>query len=143
MLKVWLIIMAAAVVFELLSPALISIWFAVGAGAAAISWKVGAPLYLQIVIFAAVSLLLMLVIAKPLKEWLDNNKDKNPPVPDDLIGRTGRVIEDIEPPEAGRVRVGDVDYDAEAVEALQRDDLIRVTGYNGIKLTVERYEADK
>ncbi len=139
MILLWIFILAVAVIIEVLTPALISIWFAVGAALAAAAAWAGWAVWVQIVIFAAVSVLLLFLIARPLKKWLDRNKDVNPTLPDELIGKTGRATCPILPPEFGRVKVGDVEYEASAREPVGAGDLVQVVGRQGIRLMVSPF----
>ncbi len=133
----WLFVLVVAVFIEVITPALISIWFAAGAVFALIAARAGLPVYAQVLIFAAVSLLLLFVVAKPLKNWLQNNKRTNIPYPDDILGKTGRVTAVIVPPEFGRVRIGDVEYEAASHRVIPQGELIRVVGRDGIRLVVD------
>ena len=57
MTAVWLVAMIVLLIIEGIVPGLVSIWFAIGAFAAMISAILGAPLWLQVLWFFAVSIL--------------------------------------------------------------------------------------
>ncbi len=61
----WIAIMAVLLVMEILTFGLTTIWFAGGAAVAALAAWLGCPLSVQIILFVAVSLLLLL-ITRPL-----------------------------------------------------------------------------
>ena len=66
--KMYIVWICAAVlfgIFEALTVQLVSVWFVIGAVAALVSSLAGAELYVQIIVFIAVSVL-MLLITRPL-----------------------------------------------------------------------------
>ena len=65
MLILWIALLIAFIVVEAATVQLVTIWFAVGAAAALISELCSAPVWLQWVIFAAVSLV-ALAVTRPL-----------------------------------------------------------------------------
>ena len=62
---IWLIILAVLVVIEIITLGLTTIWFAGGALAALVVSLLGGPVWLQILLFLAVSVVL-LVFTRPL-----------------------------------------------------------------------------
>ena len=62
---VWLAAAIILLIVEGLAPGLVSIWFALGALAAMVSAMLGAPLWLQLVWFALVSVV-SLILTRPL-----------------------------------------------------------------------------
>lgn len=74
MIWVWLAVLAAAVIVELVTPtALVSIWFAAGALAAVIFTILHAPFWLQIAVFVLVSLLLLALVRPAATRYLRGN----------------------------------------------------------------------
>ena len=62
---IWLVILAVLVVIEIITLGLTTIWFAGGALAALVVSLLGGPVWLQILLFLAVSVVL-LVFTRPL-----------------------------------------------------------------------------
>lgn len=74
MIWVWLAVLAAAVIVELVTPtALVSIWFAAGALTAVIFTILHAPFWLQIAVFVLVSLLLLALVRPAATRYLRGN----------------------------------------------------------------------
>lgn len=74
---VWLIILAVLLVIEIATMGLTTIWFAGGALAALLVSVAGGPFWLQMVLFLAVSILL-LIFTRP---WAVKYLNKDPPRP--------------------------------------------------------------
>ena len=102
---IWLI---AAVCFALLEAAtvqLVSIWFAVGSLAGMVTAALRGPVWLQFVLFCAVSLLVLVIVRPSAKRYLTPRKTATNA--DRVIGMTGIVTQTIDPMEsAGLVAVG-------------------------------------
>ena len=62
---IWLVLLAASLVLEAIGKQLFSLWFALGAAAALISFAFGAPAWLQAVLFTAATAL-GLAASRPL-----------------------------------------------------------------------------
>ena len=65
MTMVWLILMIVLAVIELATLGLVTIWFAAGAAVAMLASALGAPFVVQIILFIAVSVLIMIFV-RPL-----------------------------------------------------------------------------
>lgn len=92
--EIWLIVLIAMLVVELSTVSLTSIWFAGGAAAALAAALLGAPIWLQILIFAAVAVVLLLTI-RPLsvRFFLKHPEKTNV---EGLVGKDAVVTEDID-----------------------------------------------
>ena len=103
-LIMWLLIAIAAIVVELLTVGFVSLWFALGAGGAIIAMVLGAPIWLQFVVFVLVSILGIIAFRgfwkKKIKENITaTNFDRN-------IGKVVLVTEKIDNLEGtGEVKV--------------------------------------
>ena len=71
---IWLIILVVCIVVELITMGLTTIWFAGGALIAAIAAALSLPLWLQILLFLAVSLVLLYLTRPVAVKYF--NKDK-------------------------------------------------------------------
>lgn len=101
----WLVVAFAAGVVEAVTVALVSVWLAIGAVCAAVAAWFGASSGVQCIVFAAVSLVL-LVLTAPLCCKFRVQK-KTPTNADMLIGSVGVVTEEIDSVQGkGEVKVG-------------------------------------
>ena len=87
MTAVWLVAMIVLLIIEGIVPGLVSIWFAIGAFAAMISAILGAPLWLQVLWFFAVSILTLCLTRPFAKKYV--NSRRQPTNADRLIGMEG------------------------------------------------------
>ena len=94
MTTVWLIAMIVLLIVEASVPGLVSIWFALGAFAAMLSALLDAPLWLQLVWFAAVSLA-SLWFTRPFVKKFVNSK-VTPTNLDMVLGQDCLVVEEID-----------------------------------------------
>ena len=96
---VWGIVLAVAVVFEIATVALVSIWFAFGSLLALIAACLKASLSVQIIIFVLGSLL-TLVLTRPLASKMLHGQITKTNV-DRLIGKKGVVTKSLTAYEMG------------------------------------------
>ena len=102
---VWLVLMIVFLMVEASAVTLVSIWFGVGALAALISALFGAELWLQIVLFFAVSILALASLRPLLRKYFVPKL--TPTNVDSVIGSVGLVIADIDNITAqGQVKLG-------------------------------------
>lgn len=107
----WGVVFAAAVIAELATLQLVTIWFAAGALAAFISAAVGFEPLPQAVVFTAVSVLLLCVTRPLLKKM--RLKNIVPTNYEEEVGKTAIVTEEInDAKNTGRVRIGGVNWRA-------------------------------
>ena len=138
MVYLWLILFVAAVLIEAATTALISIWFAVGSIAALAAAAFGAPVWLQLIVFAAFAGI-MLIFTRPMLKKLFPKKF-TPTNTELSIGKSAVVIEDINNSlGTGRVRLNGVDWMAIAANGsiIEKDTVVTVKEINGAKLIVE------
>ena len=100
---VWGIVLAVAVVFEIATVALVSIWFAFGSLLALIAACLKASLSVQIIIFVLGSLL-TLVLTRPLASKMLHGQITKTNV-DRLIGKKGDVTKSLTAYEMGEVKL--------------------------------------
>ena len=111
----WLVAMIVCIVLEMSTVSLTCIWFGLGALAALLSCLFGAPVWLQLVWFFAVSIL-TLVLTRPLVKKFINGKTQ-PTNADMLIGSTCVVLEPISNlSETGAVKVGGKVWTARSID---------------------------
>ena len=137
----WLFLFVVLLVLEIATMGLTSVWFAGGAliafFAAYIHWGIG----LQIVLFLAVSILL-LVLTRPIAVKYFNQEREKTNV-DSLIGQNAVVLEEINTIKAtGRVEVNGMEWSAktEHTEIIEVNTVVSIKGIQGVKLIVEKAE---
>ncbi len=134
----WLILLVAAILIEAATTTLVSIWFGAGALAALIAQLLGAPLWLQWVIFSVFTAVL-LIFTRPIVKKLMPNKF-TPTNADLHVGKTAVVIEEINGDlGTGRVRLNGVDWKAvnDSGEIIAADTVVTVAEVRGAKLAVK------
>ena len=139
---IWVIISIVCLILELSSGDFFILCFAIGAAFSAIIAGCGANLTWQIIMFAVVSALSLLLVRpalikklhKPTKERLSNAEA--------VIGREGRVTENIEANGYGRVAIDGDDWKARSTGgiAIAEGTRVRAIKMDSIILTVEPVE---
>lgn len=139
MTVIWLAILVALVVIELLTMGLTTIWFAGGALVATVASLFGAPLAVQVILFLAASGLL-LYFTRPLAVKYFN-KDRVRTNAESLVGRQAIVISEIDNLQGiGQVNVGGMEWSARTrVDGVKLPvgTVTTILAINGVKLIVE------
>lgn len=131
---VWLVVAVALVILELLTTALVSIWFVPGAIASALVSMFLKNITVQVIVFLVVS---GAVIVFSKKVFKHTRTDQLVSPNDQLIGKIG-VVKDTSSPTEYKVLVGDVYWRAVAYTSLCEGDMVKVMAVNGTTLTVEK-----
>ena len=144
MTLVWIAMIIAFGVVEAATAGLVSIWFVAGAVAALVSAELGAALWLQIVVFLAVSIAALIATRPLAKRMLE--KTVVPTNADRVLHGRGRVVEEIRNENA----VGAVYIDGKTWSARSEDGTVIETGamvtivrMEGVKLFVRKEKEDK
>ena len=90
----WIVVLIVAVVFEIITLGLSSIWFAGGPLVALIVAALGGPLWLQIVLFVVVSVLLLLFTRPIAVKYF--NKDRVRTNAESIVGKQGIVLAEVD-----------------------------------------------
>ncbi len=138
----WLVLFVVLLVVEIATMGLTTIWFAGGALIAFIAAYIHLGIGLQIVLFLAVSILL-LVLTRPIAVKYFNQEREKTNV-DSLIGQRAVVKEEINTIKAtGRVEVNGMEWSAktEHTEIIEVNTIVSIKGIQGVKLIVEKEEA--
>jgi membrane protein implicated in regulation of membrane protease activity len=142
-LAVWLIVALAAGIVEILIPAFIFLFVALAALLTAGAAWLGFSPTVQVVFFAAVSLLLLL-LARPAVASRRLGARGVPSRTESLAGKLGQVTEAIDPVRGGgRVNVAGEDWAARSATAVPAGAEVRVDGADGIVLLVSATTAGK
>lgn len=139
MTTIWLIVFVVCIVAEIISMGLTTIWFAGGALAATVVAAIGAPLWLQIAVFAVVSLVLLYFTRPIAVKYF--NKDRVKTNAESLVGKQAIVISEIDNLQGiGQVTVGGQEWSARTTEegiTLPVGSVVIVRAISGVKLMVE------
>ncbi len=103
MLIVWLIVVGLGIIIEAQTSDLVSIWFSLAGAVAIVCALAGVEIYIQILVFAIITLILVIATRPFIKKLTNNTEVKTNS--DKLVGMVGIVEADIEPNQKGIVRV--------------------------------------
>lgn len=137
---VWTIVVFICLTLELSSGDFYVTCFAIGAVGATLSAIFHAPLWLQVLVWAACSVLSIWLIRPRLLRRLHDGQHERLSNADALIGRQGVVIEPIEPDGSGYVKVdGDAWKAVSAAEdTIGIGEKVKIISRNSIIVTVAR-----
>ncbi len=139
MLFIWLLLLIVFIVIELVTMVLTTIWFAGGALIAAIAAACHAPFVVQLLLFLAVSILLLLFTRPVAVKYF--NKDRIKTNAESLVGRQAIVISEINNLEGtGQVTVSGQEWTARSINEnaeIPVGTVVYVRAINGVKLIVE------
>ena len=132
----WIAVLIIAVVVEIITLGLSSIWFAGGALIALIVAALHGPIWLQVICFLVVSFLL-LIFTRPIAVKYFN-KDRVRTNAESVVGKQAIVISEVSNLKGtGRVTVGGQEWSARsAIEDVefQEGDVVEVVAISGVKL---------
>lgn len=139
MTVVWLVILVALVIIELLTMGLTTVWFAGGALIATIASLLHMPLTVQIIVFLLSSALLLYFTRPVAVKYF--NKDRVRTNAESLVGRQAIVISEIDNLQGiGQVNVGGMEWSARARTEgiiLPVGAVVVIYAIDGVKLIVE------
>ena len=142
-LIIWLVLMVVFLIAEAQSVTMVSLWFAAGALGALIAELCGAELWLQIVIFFAVSVALLASLRPIARKYFTPRIVKTNV--DSVIGQTCLVTADIDNITAqGKVKLGAMEWSARSTsgEAIKAGTLVKVDKIEGVKAFVTPVKED-
>lgn len=134
----WFIAVAAFLLLEILTLGLTSVWFAGGAALAAVAALLGAPLFVQLIIFIGISCLLFTLTRPIAKKYLNNKVQKTNA--DALVGQKAIVKEPIENIKGqGMIYINGLDWSARSAdgENIPAGANVIIKEIQGVKLIVE------
>ncbi len=143
MIVIWLAVALVMLVIEALTVGLATIWFAAGALVALLAALLDFSIAVQIVLFLAVSICLLVFTRKIFVEKLKAGSEKTNV--DALVGEKGVVISPIHPYEVGQVKVGVQVWSAVGKnpdETFAVDQLVKINAIEGVKLVVTPVKHD-
>ncbi len=138
MLLFWIVALVVLIIVEAVTAQMVTIWFAAGAVGAIVAERLGAEVWLQWVVFVAVSAV-ALIATRPLVKKLTKTKVQ-PTNADRCIGQTAIVTEEINNVEGkGQVHVNGVTWTARSLDGtvFKKDERVTVERIDGVKLIVK------
>ncbi len=135
----WLVASILMFIIEAVTVNLMTIWFAAGALAALIAALFGAQLWLQIIIFFAVTIVTLLAV-RPLAKKYFAQKHHEPTNADAVIGKICVVTEDVDNLAfSGEVNCLGKKWSARSLngEKINQGSKAKVHSIEGVKLIVE------
>ncbi len=138
---IWLAAIVVFAVAEASTSALVSLWFIGGSIAALIAALCHAPLWLQFVLFVAVSALLLLALRPLVRSRI--NREVTPTNAERNVGQIAIVTEAIDNVRSlGAVRLSGVEWSARSADGseIPCNVPVRVVRVESAKLIVERSE---
>lgn len=138
MTYIWLAVLIGAIVLEIATTQIVSIWFAAGALAALIATLAGVGnVWIQLLIFVIVSAV-ALIVTRPLVKKLINKKAE-PTNADMVLGKTGIVTEAIDNlAPSGLVKVNGSVWTARSADGsvIAEGEKVVIKEISGVKLLV-------
>src|ERR1700743_2572312 len=137
---IWLALILIFVIIEVVTVDFIGLMLAVGGIAGLIASLFHAPFWLQVVIAAVVTLLLLFTVRPPLKRFLQRGGDRTKGLVDALIGQSAIVVLDYNgKPQLAKLSNGEtwtVKREDEESSGFHEGDRVVVTAINGSTATV-------
>ena len=143
---IWILIALVLAGIELLTLSFVAFYPALGALGAAVTALLGGNLGIQVLVFAVVSVVALLVTRKPLMRWMR----RMPSIPSNaptVVGKRAVVVIPIGegPGERGQVRVGTEHWSAksESEQPIAESMTVEVVRIDGVALVVRPVGGDE
>lgn len=141
---IWIGLFIILIIIEIFTVGLTTIWFAIGALAAAGVNTLGANLVIQIIVFFAVSIVLMIFTRPWAAKHLNQKRLKTNY--ESKIGEVIKITERVDNlRQTGRSIVDGQEWTVRSQDnnvTLEKDELAKVIAVSGVKLIVEKYEEE-
>lgn len=138
----WLIALAVFLVIEIITLGLATIWFAGGALVAFLAAVLQAPLFVQFLLFAVVSLMLLIFTRPVVERHLNNSREKTNV--NSMIGKEGKVTEVVDNfNQTGTVLINGLEWTARSSTedtVIPKDARVIVRQVEGVRAIVEELE---
>lgn len=140
MIWIWLAVFIISLVVEAATQDLVSIWFAIGSIVGIILSLLEVPYYIEIIVFAVVSLALLILTRPVVKKLLQGQIRMTNS--DELIGKSYQLLTNVSKLEAGTIKINDVYYQAvlpeEDNEEIEAGTIVKVVAISGNKVVVRK-----
>lgn len=141
MVWIWLAVFLLAILIEAISQDLVAVWFALGAlialilsGFQDITW------YVELIVFAFVSLFVMVLI-RPFTKKILHNSIRYTNI-DEMVGKRVGVLKEINKYEPGEVKINGIVYSAslleEVYDPIKVGDIVEIVTFKGNKVVVKK-----
>ncbi len=138
MLIFWLVLLIVAIVVEVLTMGLTTIWFAGGALVAILAAMLHLPIWLQIILFAGVSLTLLFFTRPVAVKYF--NRDRIKTNVESMVGRQAVVTGEIDNIQGiGQVTLSGQEWSARSTDEKVRipvGSVVNIVSVSGVKLIV-------
>ena len=139
---VWLVLLVLMILVEAMGPALVSIWFAIGALAALIvSFIPGVAWWIEVIVFIVISTITLLAVRPISKRYFKRNVIKSNV--DSLVGKRGVLQKEVSPFNAGLCKINDVVWTAVSgndKDTISEGSIVEVVAIAGNKLIIKKVE---
>lgn len=139
MIYLWAAAVIVFMIIEIATTQLVTLWFALGSLASLIACLMNAPVYVQIIIFVAVSAITLAATRPLVKKWTKTSF--SPTNADRCIGKTALVVEDIDnSAEKGAVKINGSVWSARSADGIKirKDEQVTIKQIDGVKLIVNK-----
>ncbi len=135
---VWTVVGVLALVIEMATATLVSIWFVPAAILTCLLSLAVDSILVQIVVFVVLSAISMVISRKIYKKYIKKNKDEIS-AESKLIGKVAKTTEETDA-HTGKVLVGDIYWKAisETGEKIGKDETVIIKGVNGTTLVINK-----
>ncbi len=141
MVYVWLGITAVAVIVEFLTNEMLSIWFAGGGLVAIVLALFNVQWEITLLIFIAISIILLLSFRKTVLKYLLKNETKTNA--ETFIGEEYILLSDLTSEQPGTIKIGDVIWNVVSrnkQDSIAKGEKVRTIGIKGNKYIIEKAE---
>jgi membrane protein implicated in regulation of membrane protease activity len=135
----WLYFAVALIIFEVMTPGLVSLFFGLSAlSVALIAWLFPSLAQgWQWIAFSVFSILYILLLRKSLKKVFSGDKEISETLNDEFAGKLAIVAEPVAPNKPGRVEFCGSTWDAEADAEFPAGASVRIVSKKNLTLKVE------
>lgn len=133
----WLVLLVLFLMMEASTVALVCLWCAFGALAASVASVCGAEVWLEVVLFLAVTVITLAALRPVLKRFINPKLVKTNL--DAIIGSSGLVLDTIDNLQStGKVKLGAMEWTARSTDGnpIEKDTVIEVDRIEGAKVFV-------
>ena len=142
---IWLLILVSLLIIEFLTLGLTSIWFAGGALAAIIATELGANIVVQIIVFLAVSVVILFLFRPKAVSYFNSKIERTNA--DSLIGKEAKIIETVNNKEnTGKAIINGQEWTARAKndkDVFEVDSWAKIEAISGVKLILTNNKEEK
>lgn len=134
----WVAVGVVALIIELSTAALVSIWFVPAAILTCLVSLVVDSFFIQIIVFVILSIIAMIISRKVYKKYIKKDKDEVS-VDSKLIGKYGKTTEETDGLN-GKVLVGDIYWKAKTQngEKIAKDESVKIVSVEGTTLIITK-----